>query len=136
VGRLQANAYIKRFVSGKRRSRVQFKEELIVVNEFHEKLEKFDSATEENDCSSPLAMMNSIVKDTFRTFDMSDGRCGQASPAGEMASLFSSSGSWESAGGSLLSGGGSLFSMASNTMKAVSPLSQYNRGMDPPVITQ
>jgi hypothetical protein len=125
VRRLEANAYIKRFVSGKRRSQVKFKEELVVVTEFNEQLEQLDLIiAQETDCTSPIAMMNSIVKDALWTFD--NDPCDLASPAGELTSLFSNSGSWES----------SILSFTSSPRNAGSPLSQYTRGGDPPAIMQ
>jgi hypothetical protein len=86
--RLQANAYVKRFLSGKMRSRVQFKEELALVTEFEEEIELV-----EKDCeiTSPVEKMGSMMKDHLRAFD----QC--MSPRGDLSSLFDDSrDSWDS----------------------------------------
>jgi hypothetical protein len=118
VRRLEANAYIKRFVSGKRRSQVKFKEELTIVTEFNEKMDQLDLIiAQEADCISPIAMMNTIVKDALCKMDP----CHIASPAGELTSLFTSSGSWES----------SILSFTSSPRNAGSPLSQFTNAGSP-----
>ena len=57
--RLQSNPYIKRFTSGKRRSRVKFKKELAVVTEFNDK--QWD---EPKEWTSPVAaVLDQVLKD-------------------------------------------------------------------------
>ena len=64
VRRLQANAYIRRFAAGKRKSRVKFKKDLAVVTEFEDRLEDA-LAHVDSECASPMAMMNTIVNDNL-----------------------------------------------------------------------
>jgi hypothetical protein len=97
--KLRANAYVKRFISGKTRSRVQFKKELTVATDFSEReFERTIHPVEkESDCTSPVAILETIVKDNLWFLEVD--QCGPCSPIEiiRKGSLLVSSGSWESA---------------------------------------
>jgi hypothetical protein len=91
--KLRANAYVKRFISGKTRSRVQFKKELALATEFSER----DPVEEESDCTSPVAILGTIIRDNMWFLEVD--QCGPCSPIEiiRKGSLLVSSGSCESA---------------------------------------
>lgn len=106
---------------------MKFKEDLTLVTEFTEKLDQLDKLAQKNECTSPIAIVNSIVKANVWT--SGNDACNFPSKASGMTSLFSdNSGSWDSLGGSILSAGSSLLSLSPKKSKP-----QITRGADPPV---
>jgi hypothetical protein len=129
-------------VTGKRRSRVQFKKVLAVVTEFKEAEcnEKMDLMDLNSDCASPIAAIESVVADNFWS---SIEEC--SSPVGILSSLFDfeSQGSWDSTPSGM--DPPSILSFASNpslllmqNQKRIQSFSvpRASRRRDPPSIMQ
>jgi hypothetical protein len=136
-------------LTGKRRSRVQFKKELAVVTEFNEKMDLIEM---NRNGASTIAAIESIVKDNFWASieecsspvgAMASLLDGQGSPAEIITSLFDfdTQGSWDSAPNGM--DPPSILSFASNpslllwqNQKRIQSFSVPRRGRrrDPPSI--